>query len=135
MASYCGGCPAGTAFAPEVVFRTAPPRRVASTLVYELSGDRRSFTAMRITKVPKGGRITFRCTGPCGVRRGAMKGRANVEVAKLVGPRFGDGARLTIRVKKKLWVGKSFTLRMRAGRKPTLSVSCIPVGPRGTTSC
>jgi hypothetical protein len=135
VASYCDGCPTGTASGPEVVFRTAPPRRIASTLAYELSGNGDSFTAMRITKVPKGSKVAFRCKGTCGVRNLDLKRRGTVELAKLVGARFGNGARLEIRVVKRFWVGKSFVLRMRAGRKPALAISCIPLAPPSATDC
>ncbi len=118
-----------------------PPRIESPVLVlWGVDGKRIYLLRLKITKVPKGGKVELRCKGrKCPYKRKSSKRRRKgaitifkeIKPTKVVGKRkrsFRAGQRLQLRVTAPGHIGKVVKYRLRKGRIPSGRNFCLPSG-------
>ena len=97
-------------------------------------------TGLAVTEVQPGLKVSLRCSGSgCPVHSyvdavtradcGKTDTCKNVALAKrFSGHKLGVGARLTVRLSHRGWVGKYYSFVIRHGREPAITTACLAVG-------
>ena len=121
----------------------ATPRVESPVLVlWGVAKKRIYLLRLKITKVPKGGKVELRCKGrKCPYKRKSSKRRRKgaitifkeIKPTKVVGKRkrsFRAGQRLQLRVTAPGHIGKVVKYRLRKGRIPSGRNFCLPLGEK-----
>lgn len=106
---------------------TAKPK-LAFTLNYFMRASKRStrFTTLSVKGVPRGATVTVTCTGGCPRRSQTFRNKRGTFA--LTGYRhraIRAGAKLTIKVTRPGSIGMSKIIRIRAGKRPTISTKTL----------
>jgi Ca2+-binding RTX toxin-like protein len=121
-----------------------PPERITSPVrvTWGVSGKRIYLLRLKVTRVPKGGKVQLRCKGKkCPYKRKASKKRRKaaitlfkaVKPSKVVGKKkrsFRARQRLEVRITAKDYIGKVVRYKLKKGKIPNGKELCLPVGAK-----
>jgi hypothetical protein len=133
--------------APIVIYQPAPPAAPAPTpapnptptpapattpkigfsLQYFMTAGRRStrFKTLSVKGVPRGATVTVTCRGGCPRKRQAIRKRGTVALTGFRNRAIRVGAKLTISVTKPGSTGMAKVVKIRAGKRPTITTKTL----------
>jgi hypothetical protein len=122
-----------------------PPKRITSPVLvtWGVSGKRIFLLRLKVTRVPKGGKVQLRCgkAKKCPFKRKSSKRRRGgaitlfkeIKASNVVGKKqrsFRAGQRLELRITAPGYIGKVVRYQLKKSKIPSGKEMCLPIGAK-----